>query len=118
MSLVSASAPAPGLGADAAEARAKLRLLLAFHVDARRGEQAHHREGHHDAAAMAPSVDGLHGLSRQEPADLVFALDGPEVVQIRGCSPAQFDAHLADLFGGLIGSREDIPARSGSGSPE
>jgi hypothetical protein len=42
---------------------------------------------------------------------------GPKVVQIRGCSPAQFDAHLADLLGRLIGSREDIPARSGSGSP-
>jgi hypothetical protein len=72
-----------------------------------------------DAADAAPSVDGLHaGLSRQEPAGLVFVPDGPEVMQIRGCSPAQLDAHLADPLGRLIGSREDIPARSGSGAPK
>jgi hypothetical protein len=51
-------------------------------------------------------------------AAVVFALDGPQVVQIRGCSPAQFDAHLADLLGRLIGSREDIPARCVSGAPK
>jgi hypothetical protein len=72
-----------------------------------------------DATAVAPSVNGLHAsLSRQQPADLVFALDGPKVVQIRGCSPAQFDTHLADLLGLLIGSRDDIPARSASGAPK
>jgi AcrR family transcriptional regulator len=53
--------------------------------------------------------DGLRpGLSREEAADLVFALGGPEVyhllVGIRGWSPEQFDAHLADLLGRLIGS--------------
>ncbi|WP_330256879.1 TetR/AcrR family transcriptional regulator [Nocardia sp. NBC_00565] len=51
--------------------------------------------------------DGLRpDLSREEAADLVFALAGPEVhhllVQIRGWSPQQFDAHLADLLGRLI----------------
>jgi AcrR family transcriptional regulator len=53
--------------------------------------------------------DGLPpGLSREEAADLVFALGGPEVyhllVGIRGWSPEQFDTHLADLLGRLIGS--------------
>ena len=51
--------------------------------------------------------DGLRpGLSREEAADLVLALGGPEVyhllVGIRGWSPQQFDAHLADLLGRLI----------------
>jgi AcrR family transcriptional regulator len=54
--------------------------------------------------------DGLRpGLSREEAADLVFALGGPEVhhllVGIRGWSPQQFDAHLADLLGRLIPDR-------------
>jgi AcrR family transcriptional regulator len=52
-------------------------------------------------------ADGLRpGLSREEAADRVLALGGPEVyhllVGIRGWSPAQFDAHLADLLGRLI----------------
>ena len=52
-------------------------------------------------------ADGLRpGLSREEAADLVLALGGPEVyhllVGIRGWSPEQFDAHLADLLGRLI----------------
>jgi hypothetical protein len=51
--------------------------------------------------------DGLRpGVSREEAADLVLALGGPEVyhllVGIRGWSPEQFDAHLADLLGRLI----------------
>jgi AcrR family transcriptional regulator len=51
--------------------------------------------------------DGLRpGLSREEAADRVLALGGPEVyhllVGIRGWSPQQFDAHLADLLGRLI----------------
>jgi AcrR family transcriptional regulator len=51
--------------------------------------------------------DGLRpGLSREKAADLVLALGGPEVyhllVRIRGWSPEQFDAHLADLLGRLI----------------
>ena len=51
--------------------------------------------------------DGLRpGASREEAADLVLALGGPEVyhllVGIRGWSPQQFDAHLADLLGRLI----------------
>jgi hypothetical protein len=51
------------------------------------------------------------GLSRQEAADLLFALGGPEVyhllVEIRGWSPEQFDAHLAQLLGRLIDAPED-----------
>jgi AcrR family transcriptional regulator len=52
-------------------------------------------------------ADGLRpGLSREEAADRVLALGGPEVyhllVGIRGWSPQQFDAHLADLLGRLI----------------
>ena len=52
-------------------------------------------------------ADGLRpGLSREEAADLVLALAGPEVyhllVGIRGWSAQQFDAHLADLLGRLI----------------
>jgi AcrR family transcriptional regulator len=51
--------------------------------------------------------DGLRpGLSREEAADLVFALGGPEVyhllVGIRGWSPQRFEAHLADLLGRLV----------------
>jgi AcrR family transcriptional regulator len=51
--------------------------------------------------------DGLRpGLSRDEAADLVFALGGPEVyhmlVGIRGWSPQRFEAHLADLLGRLV----------------
>ena len=54
--------------------------------------------------------DGLRpGLSREEAANLVFALGGPEVhhllVGIRGWSPQQFEAHLADLLGRLIPDR-------------
>jgi AcrR family transcriptional regulator len=52
-------------------------------------------------------ADGLRpGLSREEAADRVLALGGPEVyhllVGIRGWSPQQFDAHLADLLGRFI----------------
>jgi AcrR family transcriptional regulator len=52
-------------------------------------------------------ADGLRpGLSREQAADRVLALGGPEVyhllVGIRGWSPALFDAHLADLLGRLI----------------
>lgn len=52
--------------------------------------------------------DGLRpGLTREEAADLLFALGGPEVhhllVEVRGWSPERFDAHLADLLGRLIG---------------
>jgi AcrR family transcriptional regulator len=51
--------------------------------------------------------DGLRsGVTREEAADLLFALGGPEVyhllVGIRGWSPEQFDAHLTDLLGRLI----------------
>jgi AcrR family transcriptional regulator len=51
--------------------------------------------------------DGLRsGVTREQAADLLFALGGPEVyhllVGIRGWSPEQFDAHLADLLGRLI----------------
>jgi AcrR family transcriptional regulator len=51
--------------------------------------------------------DGLRpGLSRDAAADLVFALGGPDVyhllVDIRGWSPEQFGAHLADLLGRFI----------------
>ncbi|MDT5083585.1 MAG: hypothetical protein QOJ61_628, partial [Mycobacterium sp.] len=51
--------------------------------------------------------DGLRsGVTREEAADLLFALGGPEVyhllVGIRGWSREQFDAHLADLLGRLI----------------
>jgi hypothetical protein len=46
------------------------------------------------------------GLPREEAADLVFALGGPEVyhllVRIRGWSPERFEAHLADLLGRLV----------------
>jgi AcrR family transcriptional regulator len=49
------------------------------------------------------------GLSREEAADLLFALGGPEVyhllVEIQGWSPEQFEGHLADLLGRLTGSR-------------
>jgi len=67
--------------------------------------------------------DGLRpGLSREEAADLLFALGGPEVhhllVEIRGWSPERFDAHLADLLGRLTGSPEGTPARRGSGAPK
>ena len=52
-------------------------------------------------------ADGLRpGISREQAADRVLALGGPEVyhllVGIRGWSPALFDAHLADLLGRLI----------------
>ena len=52
--------------------------------------------------------DGLRpGLSREEAADLLFALGGPEVhhllVEIRGWSQERFDTHIAGLLGGLIG---------------
>jgi AcrR family transcriptional regulator len=51
--------------------------------------------------------DGLRsGVTREEAADLLFALGGPEVyhllVGIRGWSPERFDAHLTDLLGRLI----------------
>jgi hypothetical protein len=50
------------------------------------------------------------GLSREEAADVVFALGGPEVhhllVGVRGWPPQQFDAHLAQLLGQLIDSPE------------
>jgi AcrR family transcriptional regulator len=51
--------------------------------------------------------DGLRpGLSRDAAADLVFALGGSEVhhllADIRGWSPEQFRAYLADLLGRLI----------------
>jgi AcrR family transcriptional regulator len=67
--------------------------------------------------------DGLRpGLTREEAADLLFALGGPEVhhllVEIRGWSPERFDAHLADLLGRLTGSPEGTPARRGSGAPK
>ena len=56
--------------------------------------------------------DGLRpGLSREEAADLVFALGGPEVyhrlVEIRGWAPQRFEAHLADLLGGLVPDRPE-----------
>jgi AcrR family transcriptional regulator len=51
--------------------------------------------------------DGLRsGVTREEAADLLFALGGPEVyhllVRIRGWSPEQFDTHLTDLLGRFI----------------
>jgi AcrR family transcriptional regulator len=65
--------------------------------------------------------DGLRpGLTREEAADLLFALGGPEVhhllVEIRGWSPEQFDAHIADLLGRLIGTRPKRARNSESGS--
>jgi AcrR family transcriptional regulator len=51
--------------------------------------------------------DGLRpGLDREEAADLLFALAGPEVhhllVEVRGWSPEQYGAHLAALIDRLI----------------
>jgi len=45
-------------------------------------------------------------LSPAEAADLLFALGGPEVyhllVEVRGWSLKQFEAHYADLLGRLL----------------
>lgn len=51
--------------------------------------------------------DGLRpGLGREEAADLLFALAGPEVhhllVEVRGWSPEQYGAHLTALVDRLI----------------
>jgi AcrR family transcriptional regulator len=55
------------------------------------------------------------GLSRDEAADVLFALGGPEVhhllVEVRGWSPRQFDAHLAQLLGRLIDSATSRPRK-------
>jgi AcrR family transcriptional regulator len=63
--------------------------------------------------------DGLRpGLTREEAADLLFALGGPEVhhllVEIRGWSQQRFDAHIADLLGRLIGVGSSGGRRAGS----
>jgi AcrR family transcriptional regulator len=67
--------------------------------------------------------DGLRpGLTREEAADLVFALGGPEVhhllVEIRGWSPEQFEAHLADLLDRLIGATTQRKARHSESGPQ
>jgi AcrR family transcriptional regulator len=62
------------------------------------------------AARMVDIVagdDGLRpGLSREEAADLLFALGGPEIyhllVEIRRWPPERFETHLADLLGRLV----------------
>jgi AcrR family transcriptional regulator len=55
------------------------------------------------------------GLSREEAADVVFALGGPEVhhllVEVRGWPPQQFDAHLVQLLGRLIDSPKGTQKR-------
>jgi hypothetical protein len=55
------------------------------------------------------------GLSREEAADVVFALGGPEVhhllVGVRGWPPQQFDAHLVQLLGRLIDSPKGTQKR-------
>ena len=64
------------------------------------------------AARMVDVLAGEEGLrpgvTREEAADLVFALGGPEVyhllVEIRGWSRKRFEAHLADLLGRLVTS--------------
>lgn len=60
--------------------------------------------------------DGLRpGLGREEAADLLFALAGPEVhyllVEVRGWSPKQYGAHLTALVDGLIVSDQRKPLR-------
>ena len=56
---------------------------------------------------MLAGREGLRrGVSPAEAADLLFALGGPEVyhllVEVRGWSVKQFEAHYADLLGRLI----------------
>jgi len=55
------------------------------------------------AVDVLAGAEGLRpGLTREDAADLLFALGGPEVhhllVTVRGWSPDRFEAHLADLL--------------------
>jgi hypothetical protein len=66
--------------------------------------------------------DGLRpGLTREEAADLLFALGGPEVhhllVGVRGWSQERFDAHVADLLSRLIGPTPPKKALSSRRAP-